>query len=103
MCAPVRGANAVSAGEQIALEPALAQVLAQHLHDSSVSAQIDIHILDVGHPCLAGNGIDGIDSGCRHSPPLACGLAPMRRCPVGASAASSSRNLPSASNSSCAR
>ena len=45
----------------------------------------------------------GIARGCNTSPPLAWGLKPMRRWPVGASAANSSRNLPRSSNNSCTR
>ena len=42
----------------------------------------------------------GISSGCRDRPPFACGFAPMRASPVGASAASVGIRRPLASNSS---
>ena len=48
----------MAAGEQIAFEPALAQMLAQHLHDAAVGAEIDVDLLDVGHPFLAGDFVD---------------------------------------------
>ena len=34
--------QAVPSGEQVALEPALAQMLAQHFHDAAVGAEIDV-------------------------------------------------------------
>ena len=46
--------------EQVALEPALAQMLAQHLHDAAVDAEIDVDLLDLGHPFLAGDFVDGL-------------------------------------------
>ena len=36
----------------------------------------------------------GMRRSCRRMPPLACGLAPMRRVPLGASSASSARSFP---------
>ena len=43
------------AGEQVALEPALARVLRQDLEHPAVWAQVDVHRLDLGLPCLAGH------------------------------------------------
>ena len=47
-------------GEQISFEPAFAQMLAQHLHDAAVDAEIDVDIFDLGHPFLAGDLVDGV-------------------------------------------
>ena len=47
-------------GEEISLEPAFAQMLAQHLHDASVDAEINVDIFDLSHPFLAGGFIDGV-------------------------------------------
>ena len=55
----VAGEQAVAAGEQISFEPALAQMLAQHLHDAAVDAEIDVDVFDLGHPFLAGDFVDG--------------------------------------------
>ena len=56
----VAGEQAVASGEQIAFEPALAHVLAQHLHDAAVGAEIGVDRLDLGHPRLAGDFVDGV-------------------------------------------
>ena len=56
----VAGEQAVPAGEQVAFEPAFAQMLAQHLHDAAVDAEIDVDVLDLGHPLLAGDFVDGL-------------------------------------------
>ncbi len=50
----------MAAGEQIAFEPTLAHVLAEHFHDAAVGAEVDIDRLDLGHPLLAGDFIDGL-------------------------------------------
>ena len=50
----------MAAGEQIAFQPALAEMLAQHLHDAAVGAEIDVDGLDLGHPFLAGDLVDGL-------------------------------------------
>ncbi len=55
----VAGEKAVAARQQIAFEPALAQMFAQNLHDAPVRTQIDIDRLNIGHPCLARDVIDG--------------------------------------------
>ena len=47
-------------GEEISFEPAFAQMLAQHLHDTSVGAEINVDIFDLSHPFLAGSFIDGV-------------------------------------------
>jgi len=148
----------VPPGEQVTLQPAFAQVLAQDFHHASVGAEVGVGRFGVGHPDLVGHfehGVEPVRGGLvgaeeaevrrrqvqghhvaqpaaqhprrlgpararlRHghgvcaqvgqrqrlqrSPPLACGLAPMRCEPVRASAARSSRSAPWASNSSCGR
>ena len=47
--------------QEVALEPALAHVLAQYLHDAAVDAQIDVDRVDFGHPGLAGDFVDGLE------------------------------------------
>ena len=62
----VAGEQAMASGEQISFEPALAQMLAQHLHDAAVGAEIDVDRFDLGHPFLAGDFVDGFQPvGCR--------------------------------------
>ena len=56
----VAGEKAMAAGQQISFQPALAQMLAQHLHDPAVGAEIDVDIFDLGHPLLAGDFVDGL-------------------------------------------
>ena len=51
--------QAVASGEQVSFEPAFAHVLAQHFHDAAVGAEIGIDRLDLGHPLLAGDFVDG--------------------------------------------
>ena len=46
----IAGEEAVPAGEQISLEPALAKMLAQHLHHAAVLGQMDVVGLDALHP-----------------------------------------------------
>ena len=48
------------AGEQIALQPALTEVLAQDLHHPAVCAQVHVDGFDLGHPGLAGDLVDRI-------------------------------------------
>ena len=50
----------MSPGEEISLEPAFAQMLAQHFHDASVDTEIDVNIFDLCHPFLAGGFVDGV-------------------------------------------
>ena len=52
--------QAVASGEEISFEPAFAQMLAQHLHDAALDAEIDVDIFDLGHPFLAGGFVDGV-------------------------------------------
>src|ERR1700678_3809050 len=52
--------KAMTSGEEISFEPALAQMLAQHLHDAPRDAEIDVDIFDFGHPFLAGDLVDGV-------------------------------------------
>jgi len=52
--------KSVAPGEQVPFEPALAQMLAQHLHDAAVDAEIDVDGFDISHPFLAGDLIDGL-------------------------------------------
>ena len=54
--------KAVTAGEQVAFEPALAEVLAQDLHDAAVDAEIDVDILDARHPLLAADLVDRVET-----------------------------------------
>jgi hypothetical protein len=46
----IAGEKAVSAGEQIAFEPALAEMLVQHLHHPPVMGEVDVIGLDPLHP-----------------------------------------------------
>ncbi len=46
-------------GEQVPFEPALAQMLAQHLHDPAIDAEIDVDVFDISHPFLVGDLVDG--------------------------------------------
>ena len=57
----------MASGEQIAFEPALTQMLAQHLHNPAVDAEIDVDLLNISHPCLAGDVVNGLQ-------PVRCGL-----------------------------
>ena len=52
--------QAMASGEQVSFEPAFAQMLAQHLHDAAVDAEIDVDLFDFGHPFLAGDFVNGI-------------------------------------------
>ena len=58
----VAGEQAVAAGEQVSFKPALAQVLAQHLHDAAVDAEIDVDVFDARHPLLAAGLVDRIET-----------------------------------------
>ena len=58
----VAGKQAVAPGEQISLEPAFAHVFAEHLHDAAVNAEIGVISLDVGHPFLTGDLINGLQA-----------------------------------------
>ena len=51
----VAGEEAVPAGEQIALEPALALVLAEHLHDPAVRSEVIVLRLRLRHPRAVGH------------------------------------------------
>ena len=129
--------EAVPAGQQVALQPALAQMLGEHLHDAAVGGDVLVAGQPFGHPgavALLDDGAEpvrgglvgpedaeglGIRSGrplaasrrapawprsngfraparrrrtrgsrasggrAAAAPPLACGLAPMRRSPAG--------------------
>ena len=59
--------EAVSSGQQVALKPTLAHVLAQHFHDAAVGAEIGIDRLDIGHPFLPGDFVNRFQ-------PVRCGL-----------------------------
>ena len=63
----VRVQQAVPSGEQVPLEPALALVLAQHLHDAASSRQVLIDRPDLGIPLLVGVlvHVRGEPVGCR--------------------------------------
>ena len=156
----VAGEEAVPAGQQVAFEPALAHVLAQHLHHAAVRARRGrrsggsrrsssgssprtrrpavrgglVRAEDAEVPrrrfsfitsrrncpwtrvasAVDGAGLrhrDGVVAEVRHAadraagrPPLACGLAPMRRSPCGRECGEfRNRACPSASNSSSGR
>ena len=49
------------AGEQIALEPALAEMLAQHLHHAAVLGEMNVIGLDAFHPDALGHLEHGIE------------------------------------------
>ena len=51
----VAGEEPVPAGQQIAFEPALALVLAQHLHHAAVGGQMVVVRVDVRHPGAVGD------------------------------------------------
>src|SRR5437899_1742681 len=55
----VAGEQPVPAGQQVALQPALAGVFRQDLHDSAVRVQMFVDIQDLRLPCLAGGPVDG--------------------------------------------
>ena len=50
----VAGEQSMAAGEQIAFEPALAKVLAEHLHDTTLSCQMNVVRFDRLHPDAIG-------------------------------------------------
>ena len=151
----VTGEQTVPTGQQIAFEPTLAEMFAQHLHHATFVGEMNVVRFDVLHPGAVGHlenrvepvrggfvrahdseiarlGIQfesrrantvraprrlslglypvrrqsrrilansGVSNSRRNRPPLACGLAPIRRAPSGASAASSGRSRPVSSNS----
>ena len=49
------------AGEQIAFEPALAEMLAQHFHDAAVRARCDVVGFDRLHPDALGDLEHGVE------------------------------------------
>ena len=51
----VTGEETVAAGQQIAFQPAFAEMLAQHFHDAARLAEIGVVRDGVRHPFLAGN------------------------------------------------
>ena len=51
----VAGEEAVPAGQQIAFEPALALVLAEHLHHPPVGGEVVVVGIDLGHPGAIGD------------------------------------------------
>ena len=53
--------DAVAAGEQVALEPALALVLREHLHDPPVRREVVVAVDDLGHPRPVGDLEDGAE------------------------------------------
>jgi hypothetical protein len=58
----VAGEEAVPAGEQVALEPALALVLGEHLHDPAGGRQVVVPLEDLGVPRPVGDLEDGGES-----------------------------------------
>ena len=54
--------QAVSAGQQVALEPALAEVLGQHLHHPSVGPEMLVGGSRLGHPSAVGHLEDGVQA-----------------------------------------
>ena len=57
----------VAAGEHVALEPALAQVLGQHLHHPAAAGQVVVAGLDLGHPHPVGHLEHGASGGSTRS------------------------------------
>ena len=57
----VAGEEAVPAGEEVAFQPALAKVFAEHLHHPAVGAEVGVDGLDLGHPDLARDVVDGVE------------------------------------------
>ena len=51
----VAGEEAVPPGQQIAFQPALALVLAQHLHDAAIGGQMIVVRVGIGHPGAVGH------------------------------------------------
>ena len=51
----------MAAGEQVALQPALAQLLRQHLHHPAVAVEVLVHRLGGQLPRLAGDGVDVVE------------------------------------------
>ena len=51
----------VPAGQQVAFEPALAEVFAQHLHDAAFAGEMDVIGLDPLHPDAVGHLEDGVE------------------------------------------
>ena len=51
----VAGEEAVPAGQQVALQPALALVLAEHFHDAAVGAELVVLRIDLGHVAAIGD------------------------------------------------
>src|ERR1700738_4845667 len=54
--------QAMASREQVSFEPAFAKMLAQHLHDATVDAEINIDLFNISHPFLAGDFVDGLQS-----------------------------------------
>ena len=50
----------MSARQQVALEPAFADVLTEDLHHPTVGRQLHVHRLDISHPRLAGEVDHGV-------------------------------------------
>ena len=50
------------AGQQIAFQPALAEMLAQHLHDAAVARQVNVVGLDPLHPDAVGHLEHGVEA-----------------------------------------
>src|ERR1700730_8537528 len=56
----VAGEQAMASREEIPFEPALAKMLAQYLHDAAIDAEINVDLLNISHPFLARDFIDGL-------------------------------------------
>ena len=69
--------QAVAPGQQIAFEPAFAQVLAQHFHHAAVGAEVGIVRHRLSHPDLARHGINRVK-------PVRRGLVGAEQAKVGA-------------------
>src|ERR1700724_2015867 len=54
--------QAMASREQVSFEPAFAKMLAQHLHDATVYAEINIDRFNISHPFLAGDFVNGLQS-----------------------------------------
>ncbi len=52
----------VAAGEQVSLEPALAEMLAQDFHDAAVDAEVDVDVFKARHPLLSAGLVNRIET-----------------------------------------
>src|SRR5690242_12170896 len=55
----IAGEKSVTPGKQVTFEPALAHMLAQHLHNPSFTAEMFVHRQDLLHPLLVSRLVKG--------------------------------------------